>query len=76
MTKIKQYQVLWSNTSKKDLKNIHNFIKKKSPQGAKNVVLDIRQAIKTIIFPKQTEIEIYYPNAEESSLETTRFYIK
>lgn len=61
MTESKTFKVVWSVTSKKDLKNIYKFIEKKSVQGAKNVISDIKKAPKNIRFPEQTEVEEYYP---------------
>jgi addiction module RelE/StbE family toxin len=55
------YKVIWSNTAKNDLKDIHDFIKQKSEQGAKNVIADIRKAAKSLHFSKQTQIEKYLP---------------
>lgn len=55
------YKIHWSDEAKADLKEIYNFIKKKSPQGAKNVISDIRKAPKTIYFSKQYSIEEYFP---------------
>jgi addiction module RelE/StbE family toxin len=61
MTKNKKFKIVWSDTSKKDLKKIYTFIKKESVQGAKNVISDIRKAPKKIQFPEQTQVEEYYP---------------
>lgn len=46
---------VWTNTAKRDLKQIYNYIKnvKKSPQGALNVVNDIIEASATIIYFEQ-----------------------
>ncbi len=44
-----------------DLRKVYNFIKKRSIQGARNVVSDIRNAPKDIRHPKQTQVEEYYP---------------
>jgi plasmid stabilization system protein ParE len=46
---------VWTNTAKRDLKQIYNYIKnvKKSPQGALNVVNDIIEASETIIYFEQ-----------------------
>jgi len=46
----KPIQILWDNQAKADLRLIFEFIKLKSPQGAKNVVRDIVQQSKSIHF--------------------------
>jgi|SRR5690606_8926954 len=53
------YSIIWTNEAKSDLKDIYNFIKKKSLQGAKNVVTDIRNAPKSVRFAHQHESEYY-----------------
>lgn len=55
------YKLYWSNTAKDDLKDIYNFIKNKSAQGAKHVIADIRKAPKSVHFPEQHQIETYFP---------------
>lgn len=55
------YKIFWSDSSKQDLKNIYNFIKKKSLNAAKNVIAGIKKAPNQIKFPQQTQIEEYYP---------------
>lgn len=59
MANKKNYKAVWSIEAKGDLKNIYDFVKTKSLQGAKNVVSDIRKATKTIHFREQTQIEPY-----------------
>ena len=53
------YKIVWTDEAKADLRNIYDFIKKKSRQGAKNVVSDIRNAPKSVHFPFQNEDEFY-----------------
>lgn len=53
------YKIVWTDEAKNDLKDIYNFIKNKSPQGAKNVISDIRNAPKSVHFPHQNEVELY-----------------
>lgn len=55
------YKVSWSDAAKADLKDIYDFIKVKSLQGAKNVVSDIREASKSLHFSEQTQVEEYLP---------------
>ena len=75
MTGKKKYKVVWSDTSKKDLKNIFKFIKKKSYQGAKNVVSDIKKAPKSIQFPEQTQIEEYFPSCRKISVKNRDYKV-
>lgn len=45
--------ILWDNHAKADLKLIFEFIKLKSPQGARNVIRDIVIQSKNIYFVEQ-----------------------
>lgn len=53
------YKIKWSHEAKTDVKKIYDFIKQKSIQAAKNVVTDIRNAPKTIVFDKQYSVDEY-----------------
>ncbi|PJR03337.1 type II toxin-antitoxin system RelE/ParE family toxin [Avrilella dinanensis] len=53
------YKIKWSHEAKTDVKRVYDFIKQKSVQGAKNVVTDIRNAPKTIVFDKQYSVDEY-----------------
>ncbi|MFY8181949.1 MAG: type II toxin-antitoxin system RelE/ParE family toxin [Flavobacterium sp.] len=53
----KPIQILWDNQAKADLKLIFEFIKLKSPQGAKNVIQDIIIQSKSIHFAEQYQID-------------------
>lgn len=53
------FRVIWTDEAKSDLKEIFDFLKKKSPQGAKNVIKDIRTATQSVHFPDQNEVEEY-----------------
>ena len=53
------YKIIWTDEAKADLKDIYEFIRKESLQGAKNVVFDIRNAPKSVCFPQQNEKEWY-----------------
>lgn len=44
------YKILWTDEAKADLKNIYDFIKLKSIEGAKNVVSDIKMPQNQFIF--------------------------
>ena len=53
----KPITILWDNQAKADLKLIFEFIKLKSPQGAKNVIRDIVVQSKNIHFVEQYQEE-------------------
>ncbi|WP_298115297.1 type II toxin-antitoxin system RelE/ParE family toxin [Flavobacterium sp.] len=53
----KPIQILWDNHAKADLKLIFEFIKLKSPQGAKNVIRDIIIQSKSIHFTEQYQVD-------------------
>lgn len=55
-------KIFWTTQAKKDLKNIYEFWKKKSVQGAKNVRSDILKSPKTIYYAKQYQIDDINPN--------------
>lgn len=55
-------KIFWTTQAKKDLKNIYEFWKKKSVQGAKNVRSDILKSPKTIYYAKQYQIDNINPN--------------
>jgi addiction module RelE/StbE family toxin len=53
----KPIKILWDNKAKSDLKLIFEFIKLKSLQGAKNVVMDIVTQSKNIYFVEQYQAD-------------------
>ena len=53
------YKIRWSNEEKNDVKKIYDFIKLKSEQGAKNVVQELRNAPKSIVFADQYSVDEY-----------------
>ena len=53
----KPIKILWDNQAKADLKLIFEYIKLKSPQGAKNVVRDIIKQSKSIHFTEQYQVD-------------------
>ena len=53
----KPIQILWDNQAKADLKLIFEYIKLKSPQGAKNVIRDIVIQSKSIHFTEQYQVD-------------------
>ena len=48
-----EIRIVWDIHAKTDLRLIHDFIKLKSPQGAKNVLNDILSETKNIKFVQQ-----------------------
>jgi addiction module RelE/StbE family toxin len=53
----KTIKILWDNQAKADLKLIFEFIKLKSPQGARNVISDIVAQSKNIHFAEQDQVD-------------------
>ena len=49
--------ILWDSHSKADLKLIFEFIKLKSPQGARNIIRDIVIQSKNIYFVEQYQVD-------------------
>ena len=54
-------KIIWTNQAISALKDIYNFYKKKSLQGALNVKNDIIQSPKTIHFAKQYQVDDINP---------------
>ena len=52
-----QITIVWDTHAKADLKLIYDFIKLKSPQGAKNVINDILSETKNIKFAQQYQVD-------------------
>lgn len=55
------YKIIWTSQAKQDLKNIYEYWKKKSVQGAKNVRSDILKSPKTIYYTKQYQVDDINP---------------
>lgn len=55
------YEIIWTSQARQDLKNIYEFWKKKSVQGAKNVRSDILKGAKTIYYAKQYQVDDINP---------------
>jgi plasmid stabilization system protein ParE len=55
------YKIVWTTQAKQDLKNVYEYWKKKSVQGAKNVRSDILKSPKTIYYAKQYQIDDINP---------------
>lgn len=58
MSKLK---IIWTKQAKSALKDIFDYYKEKSPQGAKNVKSDLLQSPKTIHFSKQYQVDDINP---------------
>ncbi|PCE64847.1 type II toxin-antitoxin system RelE/ParE family toxin [Sediminicola luteus] len=56
-------KVIWSNRAIAQLKSIHDYIRDelKSPQGARNVRLDILKTTGSIVFAEQYEVDEIQP---------------
>jgi len=55
-------KIIWTLQAKMAVKNIYNFYKDKSLQGAKNVKTDLLQSPKSIRFSKQYRLDEVNPN--------------
>ena len=55
------YKIVWTTQAKQDLKNVYEYWKKKSVQGAKNVRSDILKSLKTIYYAKQYQVDDINP---------------
>ena len=55
-------KIIWSKQAVSAVKNIYNFYKEKSLQGAKNVKTDLLQCPKTIFYSKQYQVDDINPN--------------
>jgi len=55
------YTIIWTLQAKQDLKEIYEYWKKKSAQGAKNVRSDILKSPKTIYYAKQYQVDDINP---------------
>lgn len=58
-------KIIWTKQARTSVKNIYNFYKEKSLQGAKNVKSDLLQSPKAIRFSKQYQMMILIPITEE-----------
>ncbi len=59
---MKELKIIWAKQARLALKNIYDFYKDKSLQGAKNVKLDLLQSPKSIRFAKQYQLDEINPN--------------
>lgn len=55
------YKIKWSSLAKQDLKNIYDYWKTKSLQGAKNVRSDILKSPETVHFAEQYQVDDINP---------------
>jgi len=55
------YKIIWTTQAKQDLKDVYEYWKKKSVQGAKNVRSDILKSPKTIYYTKQYQVDDINP---------------
>lgn len=54
-------KIIWSTQAKESLKDIYDYYKSKSLQGAKNVRSDLMNAPKKIVFAKQYQVDEINP---------------
>jgi len=57
----KKFKIVWSKESKQSVKDIYDFYKHKSLQGAKNVKKEIINSPKSIIYAKQFQVDDVNP---------------
>lgn len=55
------FTVIWTSQAKQDLKDIYEYWKNKSVQGAENVLSDILKSPKTIYYAKQYQVDDINP---------------
>jgi plasmid stabilization system protein ParE len=55
------YKIIWTSQAKQDLKNVYEYWKKKTIQGAKNVRADILKSPNTIYYAKQYQVDDINP---------------
>lgn len=58
----KKFKIVWSKKSKQSVKDIYDFYKHKSLQGAKNVIKDIMNSPKSILYAEQFQVDNVNPN--------------
>lgn len=54
-------KIIWTDQAKNALRDIYDYYKDKSPQGAKNVKSDLLKSPKTILFAKQYQVDEINP---------------
>ena len=54
-------KIVWSHQAKDALRQIYDYYKNKSPQGARNVRNDLLQAPKKIVFARQYQLDDINP---------------
>lgn len=59
---MEEHKIIWTLQAKMAVKNIYDYYKTKSLQGAKNVIADLLQSPKTIRFAKQYQLDEINPN--------------
>lgn len=57
----RKVKIEWTRQAKESLKDIYDFYKDKSPQGALNVKNDLLRSPKTISFAKQYQVDDVNP---------------
>lgn len=55
------YKIIWTSQAKQDLKDIYEYWKKKSLQGARNIRSDILKSPKSIYYANQYQVDEINP---------------
>jgi plasmid stabilization system protein ParE len=58
---MEKFRIIWSKQAKEALKDIYDYYKEKSLQGARNVKADLLNSPKTIYFSKQYQVDDINP---------------
>jgi hypothetical protein len=62
---MEKFRIIWSKQAKEALKDIYDYYKEKSLQGARNVKADLLNSPKTNYFSKQYQVDEINPKTEE-----------
>lgn len=58
---MEKFRIIWSKQARKSLKEIYDYYKEKSLQGARHVKADLLNSPKTIYFSKQYQVDDINP---------------
>lgn len=58
---MRRYKIIWTSQAKQDLKSIYEYWKKRTVQGAENVMSDILKSPQTIYYAKQYQVDDINP---------------
>ena len=57
-----EFKIIWSDLAISSLKDIYDFYVHKSVKGANNVISDILDSPKTIVYSEQYQVDEQYPD--------------